>query len=91
MTFQDGAAAENSSGRQAASPGLEVLEGGEDVGQQEVEERPQLRQVVLQRRACGSGTTRSRGDQGSTGGERASAGQLCSSSRGSRTACSTHP
>ncbi len=32
-------------------PAVEVLRVGEDVGQQEVEQRPQLVQVVLQRRA----------------------------------------
>ena len=34
-------------------PGVEVLRVGEDVGEEEVEQRPKLVQVVLQRRAWG--------------------------------------
>jgi hypothetical protein len=38
--------------RAEVEPGLEVGQAAKDVGQQEVEQTPQLAQVVLQRRAC---------------------------------------
>ena len=44
-------------GERVGEPVLELGMGGEDLGHEEVHERPQLHQVVLQRRACAGLTT----------------------------------
>ncbi len=61
-------------------PGLKVLRVLEHVGHEEVEQRPQLRQVVLQRRACG---------QGDSSGAAASLGACGRDGRRPRERCSS--